>query len=87
MVSTFLPALDAPNVRSRAQEDRHAAPQGPAPAAEASRGRRGGQCRQGGLVENINLRVTTLRDLAGNVHPVPNGTIEVVTNVTMGYSR
>jgi len=42
---------------------------------------------RGGLVENINLRITTLRDLAGNVHFVPNGTIDVVTNMTMGYSR
>ena len=42
---------------------------------------------KGGLVEDINLRITVLRDLAGNVHYVPNGTIDVVTNMTMGYSR
>jgi len=28
-----------------------------------------------------------LRDLAGNVHYVPNGTIDVVTNMTKEYSR
>ena len=42
---------------------------------------------KGGLVEDVNLRITVLRDLAGNVHYVPNGTIDVVTNMTMGYSR
>lgn len=41
----------------------------------------------GGLVEDISLRTITLRDLAGNVHIVPNGTISTVTNMTMGYSR
>lgn len=42
---------------------------------------------QGGLVEKINLKTTILRDLAGNVHYVPNGKIEVVTNMTKDYSR
>jgi small-conductance mechanosensitive channel len=41
----------------------------------------------GGLVEKIGLRMTVLRDLAGNVHYVPNGTIDVVTNMTKEYSR
>lgn len=40
----------------------------------------------GGLVEDISLRTITLRDLSGNVHIVPNGTITTVTNMTMGYS-
>lgn len=40
-----------------------------------------------GLVEKINLKTTVLRDLAGNVHYVPNGTISVVTNMTKDYSR
>ncbi len=40
-----------------------------------------------GIVEKINLRTTTLRDLAGNVHYVPNGQIDVVTNMTKEYSR
>ncbi len=40
-----------------------------------------------GLVENVHLRMTTLRDLAGNVHFVRNGEITVVTNMTKEYSR
>lgn len=40
-----------------------------------------------GLVERVNLRMTVLRDLAGNVHFVPNGEIKVVTNMTKDYSR
>jgi len=40
-----------------------------------------------GVVERMNLRMTILRDLAGNVHFVPNGEITVVTNMTKGYSR
>ncbi len=42
---------------------------------------------KGGLVENVNLRMITLRDLAGNVHFVRNGEINVVTNMTKEYSR
>jgi len=42
---------------------------------------------RGGLVERITLRMTVLRDLAGNVHYVRNGKIEVVTNMTKDYSR
>ncbi|HNU71118.1 MAG TPA: mechanosensitive ion channel family protein [Thermodesulfobacteriota bacterium] len=40
-----------------------------------------------GLVEKINLKITILRDLAGNVHYIPNGQISIVTNMTKGYSR
>lgn len=42
---------------------------------------------KGGLVEKINLKTTILRDLEGNVHYVPNGQIDVVTNMTKDYSR
>jgi small conductance mechanosensitive channel len=42
---------------------------------------------KGGLVERINLKMTVLRDLAGNVHYIPNGNIDVVTNMTKDYSR
>jgi len=42
---------------------------------------------KGGLVEKINLKTTILRDLAGNVHYVPNGHIDVVTNMTKDFSR
>lgn len=40
-----------------------------------------------GLVESINLRVTTLRDLNGRMHVVPNGEIQVITNMTKEWSR
>lgn len=39
-----------------------------------------------GLVEKINLRMTVLRDFAGNVHYISNGHINVVTNKTKDYS-
>jgi small-conductance mechanosensitive channel len=40
-----------------------------------------------GLIESINLRVTVLMDLEGNVHIVPNGSIGVLTNMTKEWSR
>ena len=40
-----------------------------------------------GIVEKIHLKTTILRDLAGNVHFVPNGQIDSVTNMTKEYSR
>ena len=40
-----------------------------------------------GAVEKITLRATTLRDLEGNVHIIPNGIIDVVTNKTRQWSR
>jgi len=40
-----------------------------------------------GVVEKMTLKLTILRDLAGNVHHIPNGEINVVTNMTKGYSR
>jgi len=40
-----------------------------------------------GLVESISLRVTTLRDLEGRVHIIPNGDIGVVSNMTKEWSR
>ena len=42
---------------------------------------------KGGLVEKISVRMTILRDLAGNVHYIRNGEIAVVTNMTKEYSR
>lgn len=41
----------------------------------------------GGQVEKFTLRAVTLRDLAGNVHVIPNGVIDSVTNMTKDYSR
>ena len=40
-----------------------------------------------GLVEEINLRRTVLRDLDGVVHTVPNGEIRVASNLTKDWSR
>lgn len=42
---------------------------------------------KGGLVEKINLKMTVLRDLGGNVHYIPNGAIDLVTNMTKEFSR
>ncbi|MGD2279212.1 MAG: mechanosensitive ion channel [Candidatus Omnitrophota bacterium] len=41
----------------------------------------------GGLVEDINLRITTLRDLAGRVIIIPNGEVKTVINFTREYSQ
>lgn len=40
-----------------------------------------------GQVEKFTLRAVTLRDLAGNVHVIPNSVIDAVTNMTKDYSR
>ena len=40
-----------------------------------------------GLVEKVDLRMTTLRDMSGNVHYVRHGKIDVVTNMTKDYSN
>jgi moderate conductance mechanosensitive channel len=40
-----------------------------------------------GLVERITLRMVILRDFSGSVHYVRNGKIDVVTNMTKGYSH
>ena len=42
---------------------------------------------RGGQVEKITLRTIQLRDLAGNVHVIPNGSVNVVMNMTKDYSR
>lgn len=40
-----------------------------------------------GTVEQITVRSTTIRDLDGSVHYIPNGSVAKVVNKTMGYSR
>lgn len=40
-----------------------------------------------GVVEEVNLRTTILRDLHGVVHVVPNGEMRVLSNKTKGWSR
>ncbi len=39
-----------------------------------------------GRVEDISPRLTVLRDLDGQVHHVPNGTIAVATNISMEFA-
>jgi len=41
----------------------------------------------GGRVERMTLRVVMLRDLNGILHIIPNGSIQVVSNRTRGFSR
>ncbi|MBK8365448.1 MAG: mechanosensitive ion channel family protein [Bacteroidetes bacterium] len=41
----------------------------------------------GGLVEDISLRLTTLRDLDGTVHHVPHGEIKKVANLSKDFAR
>ncbi|MGE3808666.1 MAG: mechanosensitive ion channel domain-containing protein [Gemmataceae bacterium] len=40
-----------------------------------------------GLVEQISLRITVIRDLEGTVHFFPHGQINSVSNLTHGWSR
>lgn len=41
----------------------------------------------GGLVEDVTLRMTTLRDLDGTVHHIAHGEIKRVANLTKKFSR
>ena len=41
---------------------------------------------KGGVVEELTLRYLRLRDYSGNVHYIPNGSISVVTNMSLGYA-
>ncbi|HOB83218.1 MAG TPA: mechanosensitive ion channel family protein [Bacteroidales bacterium] len=40
-----------------------------------------------GLVEDISLRKTTLRDINGTVHHIPHGEIKLVSNLSKNYAR
>jgi small conductance mechanosensitive channel len=40
-----------------------------------------------GMVEEVNLRRTVLRDLDGVVHSIPNSEISIASNLTKEYSR
>ena len=42
---------------------------------------------QGGLVESISLRVTKLRNLEGELITIPNGSIDMVRNLSSEWSR
>jgi len=41
----------------------------------------------GGLVEDITLRMTTLRDMDGTVHHIPHGEIKMVSNMSKDFAR
>jgi small-conductance mechanosensitive channel len=41
----------------------------------------------GGLVQDISLRKTTLRDLDGTVHHIPHGSITSVSNLSKDFAR
>ncbi|HAM09795.1 MAG: potassium transporter KefA [Bacteroidetes bacterium GWE2_41_25] len=41
----------------------------------------------GGMVEDISLRMTTLRDLNGTVHHIPHGEIKMISNLSKRFSR
>ncbi len=41
----------------------------------------------GGVVEDISLRKTTLRNLDGTIHHIPHGEIKKVSNLTKDFSR
>ncbi|MDX1607785.1 MAG: mechanosensitive ion channel family protein [Candidatus Spechtbacterales bacterium] len=40
-----------------------------------------------GVVEEVNLRRTVLRDLDGTVHTIPNGEISIASNLSDEYAR
>lgn len=40
-----------------------------------------------GVVEDLTIRITRLRDLDGNLHVIQNGDIQIVTNRTFGHSN
>ncbi len=40
-----------------------------------------------GVVEDISLRMTRLRDMDGNLHIISNGTVGVITNHTFQYAN
>lgn len=40
-----------------------------------------------GVVEDITIHITRLRDLDGNMHVIPNGAIDTVTNMTYQYAN
>jgi moderate conductance mechanosensitive channel len=48
---------------------------------------RPGNMEISGVVEDITIRITRLRDLDGNVHIVQNGSAGAVTNLSFGYAN
>ena len=40
-----------------------------------------------GVVEKVTLRAVTIRDVSGNVHVLPNSTLDMITNMSKDFSR
>lgn len=40
-----------------------------------------------GVVEDISLRMTTLRNLDGDVYHIPHGEVKIISNLSKNYSR
>ncbi|MCA9344102.1 MAG: mechanosensitive ion channel family protein [Candidatus Nomurabacteria bacterium] len=45
-----------------------------------------GAAKVSGTVESITIRTTTLRDIDGRIHHIPNGSIMIASNMTMHYA-
>lgn len=45
-----------------------------------------GAVRVSGVVEAITIRTTVIRDMEGRLHHIPNGNVQVATNMTMNYA-
>ena len=43
--------------------------------------------KEGGIVEAVGLRTVKLRDVSGNVHVIPNSSIDTITNMSKEFSR
>jgi moderate conductance mechanosensitive channel len=41
----------------------------------------------GGLVEDISMRMTTIRNMDGTVHHIPHGEIKIVSNLSKDFAR
>lgn len=41
---------------------------------------------KGGIVEKLDFKMITLRDLSGNVHYIRNGKVDIITNMTKDFS-
>jgi small conductance mechanosensitive channel len=40
-----------------------------------------------GVVDDLTVRITRIRDLDGNLHTIPNGVVISVTNLSFGYAN
>jgi small conductance mechanosensitive channel len=40
-----------------------------------------------GVVEKVTLRAVSIRDVSGNLHVIPNSTLDMITNMSKDFSR